>query len=151
MMSLGDGKIAQDGPAWAPERSILGLLWPQNAPWKVSWAFWVWHCFGSYSAVSTYFGPYQIPKDQFGPFRAVHGCLKQLGDPSCGMYPLSPPCSHFFQPHFRHPLIQVEAEDAFILICQKKISNLQQILPVLEHIARANRPLIIVADDVDGA
>ena len=41
-------------------------------------------------------------------------------------------------------------EDAYLLMCQKKISNLQQILPVLEHIARSNRPLVIIADDVDG-
>jgi chaperonin GroEL len=45
---------------------------------------------------------------------------------------------------------KVEMEDAYLLMCQKKISNLQQILPVLEHIARSNRPLVIIADDVDG-
>eukprot|EP00667_Euglena_gracilis_P007115 EG_transcript_7178 len=44
---------------------------------------------------------------------------------------------------------KVEIEDAFILLCQKKVSTIQQILPVLEHIAKANRPLVIIADDVD--
>lgn len=45
---------------------------------------------------------------------------------------------------------QVELDDAYLLLCQKKISNIQQILPVLEHIARSSRPLVIIADDVDG-
>eukprot|EP00993_Chasmostoma_nieuportense_P007604 NODE_875_length_1798_cov_314.187911_g819_i0.p1 GENE.NODE_875_length_1798_cov_314.187911_g819_i0~~NODE_875_length_1798_cov_314.187911_g819_i0.p1 ORF type:complete len:555 (-),score=130.09 NODE_875_length_1798_cov_314.187911_g819_i0:84-1748(-) len=45
---------------------------------------------------------------------------------------------------------KVEMEDACILLCQKKISNLQQILPVLEHISRNGQPLLIIADDVDG-
>eukprot|EP00669_Euglena_mutabilis_P006239 TRINITY_DN1924_c0_g1_i2.p1 TRINITY_DN1924_c0_g1~~TRINITY_DN1924_c0_g1_i2.p1 ORF type:complete len:420 (+),score=88.97 TRINITY_DN1924_c0_g1_i2:116-1261(+) len=45
---------------------------------------------------------------------------------------------------------KVELDDAYLLLCQKKISNIQQILPVLEHIARSSRPLVIIADDVDG-
>lgn len=45
---------------------------------------------------------------------------------------------------------KVELEDCYILMCQKKISNLQQILPALEFIARTSRALLIIADDVDG-
>ena len=37
-----------------------------------------------------------------------------------------------------------------ILICEKKISNMKDMLPVLEQVAKMNKPLIIVAEDVDG-
>lgn len=38
----------------------------------------------------------------------------------------------------------------YILITDKKISNIQEILPLLESILQSNRPLLIIADDVDG-
>lgn len=41
-------------------------------------------------------------------------------------------------------------ENPYILITDKKISNIQDILPLLEQILKTNRPLLIIADDVDG-
>lgn len=41
-------------------------------------------------------------------------------------------------------------DNPYILITDKKISNIQEILPLLEQILKTNRPLLIVADDVDG-
>ena len=41
-------------------------------------------------------------------------------------------------------------EDPYILIHEKKISSMKELLPVLEAIARAGRPLIIIAEDVEG-
>ncbi|MBF0191305.1 MAG: chaperonin GroEL [Magnetococcales bacterium] len=46
--------------------------------------------------------------------------------------------------------MQVEMEDPLILLVEKKVSNLQQILPVLEGVVQAARPLLIVAEDVEG-
>ncbi|MGO2645719.1 MAG: chaperonin GroEL, partial [Lactococcus cremoris] len=43
-----------------------------------------------------------------------------------------------------------ELDNPYILITDKKISNIQEILPLLEQILKTNRPLLIVADDVDG-
>ena len=41
-------------------------------------------------------------------------------------------------------------ENPYILITDKKISNIQEILPLLENILQSSRPLLIIADDVDG-
>ncbi len=43
-----------------------------------------------------------------------------------------------------------ELEDPYILLTDKKISNIQEILPLLEQIVQESRPLLIIADDVDG-
>ncbi|CTI46681.1 chaperonin GroEL [Streptococcus pneumoniae] len=43
-----------------------------------------------------------------------------------------------------------DLEHPYILITDKKISNIQEILPLLESILQSNRPLLIIADDVDG-
>jgi len=44
----------------------------------------------------------------------------------------------------------VEMEHADILITDKKISSIQEILPLLQAIAATNKPLLIIADDIDG-
>tara|TARA_R110000868_G_scaffold8606_20_gene44362 strand:+ start:2102 stop:3733 length:1632 start_codon:yes stop_codon:yes gene_type:complete len=43
-----------------------------------------------------------------------------------------------------------DLENPYILLFDKKISNLQEILPILEPVAQSGRPLLIVAEDVDG-
>ena len=43
-----------------------------------------------------------------------------------------------------------DLDNPYILITDKKISNIQEILPLLENILKTNRPLLIIADDVDG-
>ncbi len=45
---------------------------------------------------------------------------------------------------------QVEFDDPFILIHDKKISNVRELLPVLEGVAKAGKPLLIVAEEVEG-
>ncbi|WP_043768570.1 chaperonin GroEL [Algiphilus aromaticivorans] len=45
---------------------------------------------------------------------------------------------------------QVEHENPYILITEKKISNIRDLLPVLENVAKQSRPLIIVSEDVEG-
>jgi len=43
-----------------------------------------------------------------------------------------------------------EFEKPFILLCDKKISNIRELLPLLEMVAKAGRPLILVAEDIEG-
>jgi len=43
-----------------------------------------------------------------------------------------------------------ELDNPYILLFDKKISNLQEILPILEPVAQSGRPLLIIAEDVDG-
>ncbi|WP_150202416.1 chaperonin GroEL [Streptococcus constellatus] len=43
-----------------------------------------------------------------------------------------------------------DLDNPYILITDKKISNIQEILPLLENILKTSRPLLIIADDVDG-
>jgi len=58
----------------------------------------------------------------------------------------------FISPYFITNAEKMEAvlEDALILITDKKISNMQEILPLLEQVAKAGKPLMVVAEDVEG-
>ena len=46
--------------------------------------------------------------------------------------------------------MSADLENPYILLFDKKISNLQEILPILEPVAQSGRPLLIIAEDVDG-
>ena len=46
--------------------------------------------------------------------------------------------------------MRAELEDAYVLIHEKKLSNLQAMLPVLEAVVQSSKPLLIVAEDVEG-
>ena len=58
----------------------------------------------------------------------------------------------YLSPYFiNNPEKQVSAlEDPYILIFDKKISNIRDLLPILEHVAKSSRPLLIIAEDVEG-
>ena len=46
--------------------------------------------------------------------------------------------------------MEVELDDAYILIYDKKISSMKELLPVLEQVAQTGKPLVIISEDVDG-
>ncbi|HEY7804536.1 MAG TPA: chaperonin GroEL, partial [Orrella sp.] len=58
----------------------------------------------------------------------------------------------YLSPYFiNSPEKQVSAlEDPYVLIFDKKISNIRDLLPVLEQVAKTSRPLLIIAEDVEG-
>ncbi|ANY17574.1 chaperonin GroEL [Bordetella pseudohinzii] len=58
----------------------------------------------------------------------------------------------YLSPYFiNNPDKQVAAlDDPFVLIYDKKISNIRDLLPVLEQVAKSSRPLLIIAEDVEG-
>ena len=58
----------------------------------------------------------------------------------------------FVSPYFVTDPERMEAvlQDAYVLLCDRKISSLNDMLPLLEQVAKAARPLLVVAEDVDG-
>ena len=58
----------------------------------------------------------------------------------------------FISPYFITNTEKMEAvlEDALILICDRKISALKDLIPLLEQVAKAARPLLVVAEDIEG-
>jgi chaperonin GroEL len=46
--------------------------------------------------------------------------------------------------------MRVEMEDPYILICEKKLAALQELLPLLEAVVQSSKPLLIIAEDVEG-
>ena len=58
----------------------------------------------------------------------------------------------YLSPYFVTDQESMEAalEDAYILIHEKKISNLKDLLPLLEKVSKASKPMLIIAEDVEG-
>jgi chaperonin GroEL len=58
----------------------------------------------------------------------------------------------FLSPYFinNHEKMISELDNPFILVCNRKLESLKEIIPSLEIAAQANRPLLLVADDIDG-
>ena len=58
----------------------------------------------------------------------------------------------FISPYFVTNPDKMEAvlDDPFILLCDKKLGVLKDIVPLLEHVAKSGRPLLVVAEDVEG-
>ncbi len=58
----------------------------------------------------------------------------------------------YLSPYFitNHEKMLAELEDAYILIHEKKLSSLQPMLPVLEAVVQTGKPLVIVAEDIEG-
>jgi chaperonin GroEL len=58
----------------------------------------------------------------------------------------------YLSPYFVSDPERMEAvmEDAYILISEKKIANMKDLIPVLEAIARQQKPLVIIAEDIEG-
>ena len=58
----------------------------------------------------------------------------------------------YISPYFATNTERMEAvlENTYILLHEKKLSNMKELLPVLEQIARGGRPLLIIAEDIEG-
>ena len=58
----------------------------------------------------------------------------------------------YLSPYFinNQEMMSVELESPYILLIDKKISNIREMLPVLEAVAKSGRPLLVIAEDVEG-
>ena len=58
----------------------------------------------------------------------------------------------YLSPYFvtNQDTMAVELEDALLLLVDKKISNIRELLPVLESVAKAGKPLVIISEDIEG-
>ncbi len=58
----------------------------------------------------------------------------------------------YLSPYFvtKADTMEVVLDDAYILLFEKKISNLQELLPVLQNVAKSSKPLLIIAEDIEG-
>ncbi len=58
----------------------------------------------------------------------------------------------YLSPYFITDQENMEAvlEDAYVLLCEEKVSSVQDALPLLEQVSRAGKPLLVIAEDVEG-
>ena len=58
----------------------------------------------------------------------------------------------YLSPYFinNQDSMSADLEDPYILLCDKKISNIRDMLPVLENVAKAGKPLMVIAEDIEG-
>ena len=58
----------------------------------------------------------------------------------------------YLSPYFinNQDSMSADLEDPYVLLCDKKISNIRDMLPILENVAKAGRPLMVVAEDIEG-
>ncbi|MXZ44611.1 MAG: chaperonin GroEL [Gammaproteobacteria bacterium] len=58
----------------------------------------------------------------------------------------------YLSPYFinKQESMSAELEDPYILLCDKKISNIRDMLPILESVAKSGKPLMVIAEDIEG-
>ena len=58
----------------------------------------------------------------------------------------------YLSPYFinNQDSMSAELDDPYVLLCDKKISNIRDMLPVLENVAKAGKPLMVIAEDIEG-
>ena len=58
----------------------------------------------------------------------------------------------YLSPYFinNQDSMAADQEEPYILLCDKKISNIRDLLPILENVAKAGKPLMVIAEDIEG-
>jgi chaperonin GroEL len=58
----------------------------------------------------------------------------------------------YLSPYFinNQDSMAADQDDPYILLCDKKISNIRDLLPILENVAKAGKPLMVIAEDIEG-